>query len=280
MSDSLLEAELVQAEGMIFEGLKDDALGKLVMLTQDAEEYITSNCVTTDEVQYFSFPTMFEYLAYKKVENDPREIRDAGEPFDRLYADLALAQVMAGDYSLAGEALKQAVRWNPMECEHRLRLADICLTNGDVNEYLALSYSCFERASDVQHLIRAYVNFASYYNQTGQTELCCAALKCAVRLNFEEASLMHMLEEVSGTNSDPKNITDEQANELLAKEGIPEGANAEIAICLLMCASDAAQVKDKVLATNLTLKARDLIGAPACAALIELIQAEGGVDNE
>ena len=48
--------------------------------------------------------------------------------------------------------------------------------------------------------------------------------------------------------------------------------SAEIAICLLMCATDAASEGDRNEATRLTLLARDLVGAPACEALIRLIR--------
>ena len=60
-------------------------------------------------------------------------------------------------------------------------------------------------------------------------------------------------------------------NKQLEEHGIGTGANAEIAVCLLMCATDAASEGDRNEATRLTLLARDLVGAPACEALIRLI---------
>ncbi len=143
---------LAHAEALMIEGQNDEALSVLLGIAEDAEEYVDRNCPTTDEVQWFSFPTIFERLAYRRVEKDPRELRDVGEPMDRLYGDLALAAVHTGDYDIATNALKQAVRWNPMGCENRLNLADLFRVNGDINEYLALTYSVFERASDARHL--------------------------------------------------------------------------------------------------------------------------------
>ena len=68
--------------------------------------------------------------------------------------------------------------------------------------------------------------------------------------------------------------------ELVEAEGLPDGANAEIAVCLLMCATDAADAGDSNLAASLTLRARDLVGAEACALLIDVIRStddgEGG----
>ncbi|MEE1273314.1 MAG: hypothetical protein UHI81_02310, partial [Olegusella sp.] len=157
---STMEDELNRAEGLLVNGEDQLAADLLARLAEDAEEYVDRNCPTTDELQWFSFPTIFERLAYRRVENDPRELRDVGEPLERLYGDLGFAEVRLGDYDAARRALTQAVRWNPMGCEHRLNLADLYRVSGDVKEYLALTYSVFERASDVRHLARAFVNFA------------------------------------------------------------------------------------------------------------------------
>ena len=81
MEDALSTAEMF----MTIDEL-DQAAGLLEKLAADAEEYVSRNCPTTDEVQWFSFPTVFERLAYRRVEQDPRELRDVGEPLDRLYA--------------------------------------------------------------------------------------------------------------------------------------------------------------------------------------------------
>ena len=74
-------------------------------------------------------------------------------------------------------------------------------------------------------------------------------------------------------------MTDEQASELLAAEGLPDGANAEIAVCLLMCATDAAAAGDLNTTTNLTLRARDLVGDKAAMALLKLIKSSEEADD-
>lgn len=267
-----LADELVRAEALLVDGRDEAAEALLAELASDAEEYVDRNCHTTDEVQWFSFPTIFERLCYRRVERDPRRLVDVGEPLDRLYADLALACVRLGDYARATEALKQAVRWNPMDCAHRLNLADLFLTNGDEAEFLALSFSVFERASDATHLVRAYLNFARHYERTGQDELRAACLRCARRLEMPSAQLDAQLEAAKGTPADPDALDDARAREVLAAEGLPEGANAEVAVCLLMCASDAAAAGERNLATELTVRARDLVGAPVASALVRLIR--------
>ena len=279
--------ELDAAEGLIAAGETERAAELLERVAEDAEEYVDRNCVTTDEVQWFSFPTLFERLCYRRVEKDPRELHDVGEPLDRLYADLAFALVHEGDYAAATEALKRAVRWNPMGCGYRLDLAELYRTNGDLQEYLALTYSVFERASDVRHLVRAFCNFARHFLETGQEPTAAAALHAARRLDWRDPVLDDLLAKAKGTPADPDSVTDDQAQELLGEQGLPDGANAEVALCLLMCATDVAAMGNRNLATTLTVRARDLVGAPAVKALLELIRdadsdgahAEKGTDD-
>lgn len=271
--------ELDAAEGLIAGGQADLAVELLERLAADAEEYVDRNCPTTDEVQWFSFPTIFERLCYRRVEKDPRELRDVGEPLDRLYADLAFALVNEGDYAAATEALRQAVRWNPMGCGYRLDLAELYRTNGDVDEYLALTFSVFERASDVRHLVRAFCNFARHFMDTGADSAAAAALRCARRLDWPDAVPEDLLERAKGTQADPDSLSDEQASSVLAENGLPDGANAEVALCMLMCATDSAASGDRTLATTLTVRARDLVGAPAVKALLELIRSTDAEDG-
>lgn len=282
MSQTTMTDDLERAEGLMLQGQPEQARELLVRLAEDAEEYVDRNCPTTEEVQWFSFPTLFERLAYRRVEEDPRDLRDVGEPLDRLYNDLALASVQAGDYDEAVAALKRAVRWNPMDCSYRLNLADLFRVSGDVQEYLALTYSVFERASDARHLIRAFVNFSGWFASTEKPRVAAAALRAARALDLADSSLEAALDQAAGTDRDPDLVSDAEMSELLAAEGLPDGANAEIAVCLLMCAGDAAAAGARDVAANLTLRARDLVGEPAAKALLELIHEtdEGGSDGK
>ena len=278
MTQTSMTEQLLQAEGLIVQGLYDAAYDILARLAEDAEEYVDRNCPTTDEQQWFSFPTIFERLAYRRVEGDPRELLDVGEPLDRLYADLAAATLNhLNDYDACAAALKQAIRWNPMDCGYRLDLAELCHASGDEQECLGLSYSVFERASDARHLARAFLNFARYFAAIGNHRVAAAALRAARRLGVRDGSLAAMPDQAAGTEHDPDLLTDEEADEALEAEGLPQGANAEIAVCLLMCATDAAELGDRNTATALTIRARDLVGERAAMALIELIR---GTDDE
>lgn len=270
-----LTEQLERCEGLMLQGQDEQAQELLARLAEDAEEYVDKNCPTTDELQWFCFPTLFERLAYRRVEKDPRELRSVGEPLDRLYNDLALASVHVGDYAEATEALKSAIRWNPMDCGSRLNLADLYRTDGNMDEFLALSFSVFERASDARHLVRAFVNFSNWFEVSEKPQVAGACLRAARNFGMKDSSLEAALDQAAGTEKDPDLIDDAQMRELLAAEGLPAGANADIAVCLLTCATDAAADGDRNTAAALTLRARDLVGEPACKALLELIRSAG-----
>ena len=268
-----LDDALTQAEGYLVQGEDEAAAELLRRLAEDAEEYVDKNCTATDAVQWFSFPTEFEKLAYRRIEGDPRELRDVGEPLNRLYADLALASVHVGDYDEAKSALKAAIRWNPMDCGSRLNLADLYKLDGDMEEYLGLSFSVFERASDPRHLARAYVNFSAWFQVSEKPQVAAACLRAALALDVRDGALDAAVDQASGTDRDPAGIADDEAGSLLEAEGLPRGTSAEIAACLLICASNAARAGQKHDATAYTLRARDLVGEPAAMSLLRAIQA-------
>ena len=59
MANTNLSDELLRAEGLLVQGQEERALELLARLAEDAEEYVDRNCPTTDELQWFSFPTLF-----------------------------------------------------------------------------------------------------------------------------------------------------------------------------------------------------------------------------
>ena len=268
-----LEDALAQAEGYMLQGQDEAAEELLRRLAEDAEEYVDKNCAATDEVQWFCFPTAFEKLAYRRIEGDPRELRSVGEPLDRLYQDLALACAHVGDYDEAKAALKSAVRWNPMDCGSRLNLADLYRIEGNMDEFLGLSFSVFERASDPRHLVRAFVNFSAWFEVSEKPRVAAACLRAAKALDAHDSTLDAALDQAAGTDRDPEVVAESEVRGILAAEGLPCGGNAEMAACLLICASNAARQGEKNDAANFTLRARDLVGEGAAKSLLRAIQA-------
>lgn len=246
-------------------------------MVADMETYIDENCPTTNEVQWFSFETPFELLAYQRVEKDPRQIKLAERPFDRAYADLAFCYLNAEDYDRAADNLKKAVRWNPMNCAHRLNLAGVLTRSGDMEEALRLSYSVFARASKSIHLVRAYNNFAQYFVNCEQYETAAACVKCALRLCVADKHANEMAKTLRDEHQcDPHAQTDELTQSLLDEQGIPEGANVEVVLSALLLADISGARNDMQTCADMAQVAVDLVGREKAQALSKIVADAAG----
>lgn len=269
------------AEDLLAEGELDTARMLLEELAAEAGEYADTACIATEARQWFSFANPFERLAYRRVEQDPRELTQVDAPLDRLYAALAYVYVQKRDYELARDALKQAVRWNPMNCAHRLNLAEVYRALGDTREWAALSASVLERATTPQALARAFANLGHFFLSSDKLPAAEGCRRAAIRACADDAAATALASHLDREHPELAELSDADANAAVEGEGLATGANAEIAVCLLMCATDAADEGDRNEATRLTLLARDLVGAPACEALLRLIrESDAELSNE
>lgn len=259
------------AENLLAAGELETARVLLEELAAEAGEYADTACIATDARQWFSFATPFERLAYRRVESDPRELTQLDAPLDRLYAALAYVYVQKGEYESARDALKQAVRWNPMNCAHRLNLAEVFRALGNTQEWAALSASVLERATTPQALARAFANLGQFFLAADNARAAEGCRRAALRACEDDAAATALAARLDEEQPEALGFSDAEVNAALDELGIATGANAEIAVCLLMCATDAAAQGDRGEATRYTLLARDLVGAPACEALIRLI---------
>lgn len=259
------------AENLLAAGELETARVLLEELAAEAGEYADTACIATDARQWFSFATPFERLAYRRVESDPRELTQLDAPLDRLYAALAYVYVQKGEYESARDALKQAVRWNPMNCAHRLNLAEVFRALGNTQEWAALSASVLERATTPQALARAFANLGQFFLAADNARAAEGCRRAALRACEDDAAATALAARLDEEQPEALGFSDAEVNAALDELGIATGANAEIAVCLLMCATDAAAQGDRGEATHYTLLARDLVGAPACEALIRLI---------
>ena len=266
------ERDIQYAENFLAQGDMGTALPLLLALRDEAEEYIEAECQTTDDTQFFSFADTFERLAYRRVEKDPRTLVQVGAPFDRLYSDLAFAYIRQQEYVLARDALMQAVRWNPMNCNYRLDLAELFRALGNTQEWAALSASVIERASDPTAGGRAYANLGQFFLDEDNLAAAVGCARLALNSAGGDARTARLMGRLNSERPEWQEIEDAEALATLAEQGISVGPNAEIAVCLLMCASDAAAEGDRDEATRLTVRARNLVGEPAAKALIKLIR--------
>ncbi len=268
--------QLAQIEGYLANDQTSEILPALEGLVADMEAYIDENCVATDDVQYFSFDSAFEKLVYRRIEDDPRTLEPAPRSFARAYSDFAFCLMRQNDFEGAASALKQAIRWNPVNCAYRLDLAAILTRLGDYEEFLKLSFSVFARSYSASHLVRAYLNFAAYFEKCGQYETAAACVKCAKRLNPDHPRVVNA---ASGLALDhqcnPDDQSDELTRSLLAAQGIPEGANVEVVLCALLFADISAAQGDMQTCKDMAQIAVGLVGQQKAMELAQIVREQG-----
>lgn len=283
METPISEQDIEYAETYLAAGDISTASQMLERYLELVEEYIAEECQATDEVQYFSFQDSFERLCYARVEHDPRRIVAMPAPFDRLYSDVAYVCIQQQDYERARDALVQAVRWNPMNCKYRLDLAEIFRALGDIQEWAALSNSVLERASDGRVAARAYSNLGQLFIDQDNAVAASGCARLAVRLAPADARTVALMDRLAKEHPEVAKDSDDHVMGELSIQGIPTSPSADVAICLLICASDAAKAGDRAQAAEYTARANGLIGKEACSALIKMIREadnEGGADAQ
>lgn len=283
METPISEQDIEYAETYLAAGDISTASQMLERYLELVEEYIAEECQATDEVQYFSFQDSFERLCYARVEHDPRRIVAVPAPFDRLYSDVAYVCIQQQDYERARDALVQAVRWNPMNCKYRLDLAEIFRALGDIQEWAALSNSVLERASDGRVAARAYSNLGQLFIDQDNAVAASGCARLAVRLAPADARTVALMDRLAKEHPEVAKDSDDHVMGELSIQGIPTSPSADVAICLLICASDAAAAGDRAQAAEYTARANGLIGKEACSALIKMIReadSEGGADAQ
>ena len=283
METPISEQDIEYAETYLAAGDISTASQMLERYLELAEEYIAEECQATDEVQYFSFQDSFERLCYARVEHDPRRIVAVPAPVDRLYSDVAYVCIQQQDYERARDALVQAVRWNPMNCKYRLDLAEIFRALGDIQEWAALSNSVLERASDGRVAARAYSNLGQLFIDQDNAVAASGCARLAVRLAPADARTVALMDRLAKEHPEVAKDSDDHVMGELSIQGIPTSPSADVAICLLICASDAAMAGDRARAAEYTARANGLIGKEACSALIKMIREadnEGGANAQ
>lgn len=283
METPISEQDIEYAETYLAAGDISTASQMLERYLELVEDYIAEMCQATDEVQYFSFQDSFERLCYARVEHDPRRIVAVPAPFDRLYSDVAYVCIQQQDYERARDALVQAVRWNPMNCKYRLDLAEIFRALGDIQEWAALSNSVLERASDGRVAARAYSNLGQLFIDQDNAVAASGCARLAVRLAPADARTVALMDRLAKEHPEVAKDSDDHVLGELSIQGIPTSPSADVAICLLICASDAAAAGDRAQAAEYTARANGLIGKEACSALIKMIREtdnEGGADAQ
>jgi len=127
------------------------------------------------EVEYRAFRNTFEESLFFFLHKPDREVKRLPKDFFGLYVLRGWLKFEQGRFDEAGDALKKAIRFNPVCCEAAFELAEVCKAQGDWKGFLDFTMWAFKRAYTGRDLAHCYRSAAFY---------------CVEKLNFALAIVL------------------------------------------------------------------------------------------
>lgn len=220
------EVDSIQAtmEEALFQ-LKQNNPEKAESLFKSAIDSIPLEFNEDKECRYFCFDSLLELTIFAVSEKFEKKIRKPTYEFAQLYYYYGYSLIENKKFDEAEEALKTALKWNPVSTTIIGELAEIYKIKKDYDNYLICSKNILKYATSSEMLARGYRNIAYFYVDVERYE-DAAAIYYFSRY-FEESkqvtSELYFIAETIGKLPEQPSI--ERIKELFEKEDIPFGAS-------------------------------------------------------
>ena len=127
-----------------------------------------------EECGYFCFDNALEIAIFAISEKYEKTIRKATYDFAEIYYMYAYSLIENEKLAEAEDALKTALKWNPVSTAIMGELSEIYKLKKDYDNYLYWSKRIIQYASSSKILARGYRNIAYYYCDIGEYEKSAA----------------------------------------------------------------------------------------------------------
>lgn len=177
------------------------------------------------ECGYFCFDNALEITIFAISEKYEKTIRKATYNFSEIYYMYAYSLIETQKLDEAEDALKTALKWNPVSTTIMSELSEIYKQKKDYENYLFWSKEILKYASSSKMLARGYRNIAYYYCDIGEYEKSAAiyyfsrAFEESKQVTSELFFIAEQLEKL------PDPPTSEFIDELFKQESIQYGAS-------------------------------------------------------
>jgi tetratricopeptide (TPR) repeat protein len=115
------------------------------------------------ENDYFSFKNMFQALLYQHYFKPKKKFKPTPYDFSDMYLIRGHLYMQEHNIKAATEALKKAVRCNPVNVYAYFQLAETYKLTGDFDEYLNLTIQALFFATTKAQIARCYRNMGFYF---------------------------------------------------------------------------------------------------------------------
>lgn len=227
MEDLKLDTAMDEVRFNIYKKDYQHALILMEDIVEKVESLEENGMFRNDAVsEYFTFNEPFEEMLYITVNDPDKEIRRSPIPFDSIYFQYGSLLIDLKRYEDANQALRKAVRWNPVNTDILFEYSESFKLLGDIEKFFEISMQAARYAFRSPSLGRCYRNFAYYFVEK---KLWKEAIGCdLISLQFDpdsanaQSELFYIQQMTNGTVEQP---TLDELRGYGKKYGFPIGAD-------------------------------------------------------
>lgn len=213
---------------------------------------------------YFSFQDAIEVYLYMLVSSRNIEFKQTtidNSGMYKTYADILIAQ---NEFDKAIDALELSIKWDPVNVDAILGLADGYKFKGDAERYIACTKKALDFSLNSRHLAWAYRSLGDYFemNKEYDAAICSYLVSNSfmVQNSFEEIKIVEeKLAVIEKSIGKPiKMPTVNEAKELLLSKGIKIGASDNAVNAIVSLKKEAENRKENAIVQYCMEAMRDL----------------------
>ena len=242
---------------VIFEGLIDE-IEKIDMFADD------------EASEYHSFDELYEEILYQFLHKPTKTIRPAHPLMARIYAEYGALLVELNRLEEAREALRAALRWNPMYAGALFEYAETFKMEQDWEGFMETTRRAFKIVFRPLDLARCYRNAASYFVEKELYDAAVGCLEMSVTFDPEclaaQAERFRIHEQTNGAAGRPSPAELRQIGETY---GIPIGADRDVVGLALAIGRNGLEKRQKAAARYYLTIAYNLTRSQSIEALLK-----------
>ena len=189
-----LELKFEQVDNLINSNQPDKALNILLKLKREFEKGLSFDDIENYDALSFEDSVEFcMYCEYMKSNNNLKYTTYTNPSYYKLYYKLAYVYVELKQYDKAKEAIRVALKWNPISSKALIEYAEILKKENSFNdEYLTTINKAFKFAYTPELLARCYRWLGYYYIEKKEYRLAFAIYRYSLFFEKHDKAIHEM----------------------------------------------------------------------------------------
>lgn len=230
--------QLIQDESRGFDAILEEVQLKIFGKQYDEALHLMENLIgqieqtdlfADDAVsEYRCFNEFFEEALYAYYHKPQKTVRHPPIPFDAIYLQYGSLLIDMKQYGKAQEALKKAMRWNPVGADIAFEHAETYKLRGDIESFFHLTVMIFQYAFRPSQVARCYRNIGYYLIEKQQWRDAVACYTMSLQFESESENAMSELSYIGEKAGELEQITMEDLRLCAERYGLPVGAHPDV----------------------------------------------------